>query len=105
MTASDPPFYGWRIVGLTFVAQFLSMGMFFYTFGVFLKPLTDALDTDRFNVALALRSAVLLRRGENAPARPSISSSCRRRISAIRFLPGLNIGSSMAIGSMVRRKR
>jgi MFS family permease len=49
-----PSFYGWRIVGLTFFAQFLSMGTFFYTFGVFLKPLSEALGTDRFHVAIAL---------------------------------------------------
>lgn len=49
-----PSFYGWRIVGLTFVTQFIAMGTFFYTFGVFLKPLTEALQTERFYVALAL---------------------------------------------------
>ena len=27
-------FYGWVIVAVTFVAQFLTMGMVFYTFGV-----------------------------------------------------------------------
>lgn len=30
------------------------MGTFFYTFGVFLKPLTEALETERFYVAIAL---------------------------------------------------
>ncbi len=52
--ARTASFYGFRIVGLTFFAQFLSMGTFFYTFGVFLKPLTEALGTQRFYVAIAL---------------------------------------------------
>ncbi len=37
----DRLFYGWTIVGLTFGAQFLAMGTYFYTFGVFLKPLSE----------------------------------------------------------------
>lgn len=49
-----PSFYGWRIVGVTFFAQFIAMGTFFYTFGVFLKPLTEAFQTERFYVAIAL---------------------------------------------------
>jgi len=52
--AHSASFYGWRIVGLTFFAQFVSMGTFFYTFGVFLKPLTEAFGTERFYVAIAL---------------------------------------------------
>ena len=42
------------IVAVTFVAQFLTMGLVFYTFGVLLKPLTEALQADRFLVSLAL---------------------------------------------------
>ena len=41
--ARSPIFYGWVIVAVTFIAQFLTMGMVFYTFGVLLKPLTEAL--------------------------------------------------------------
>lgn len=41
-------------MGFTFVTQFLSMGTLFYAFGPLLKPLTEALDADRFQVSLAL---------------------------------------------------
>ncbi len=47
-------FFGWYIVGFTFVSQFVAMGTTFYAFGVLLKPLTEALDADRFTVSLAL---------------------------------------------------
>jgi len=50
----DRLFYGWTIVGLTFGAQFLAMGTYFYTFGVFLKPLSETFGTDRSSVAIAL---------------------------------------------------
>ena len=58
-----PPrfFFGWVIVGFAFTAQFLTMGTLFYAFGPLLKPLTEALDADRFQVSLALslQSAVV----------------------------------------------
>ena len=47
-------FFGWNVVGFTFFAQFLTMGTLFYAFGPLLKPLTEALDADRFEVSLAL---------------------------------------------------
>ena len=52
----SPPrfFFGWAIVAFTFVVQFVTMGTVFYAFGVLLKPLTEALDADRFLVSLAL---------------------------------------------------
>ena len=52
--ASGRFFYGWVIVATTFVAQFLTMGTVFYTFGVLLKPLVEALQADRFLVSIAL---------------------------------------------------
>ena len=56
VTNRQPPklFFGWAIVGFTFVTQFLVMGTLFYAFGPLLKPLTQALDADRFQVSLAL---------------------------------------------------
>jgi MFS family permease len=53
-------FYGWVIVGVTFVAQFVTMGSVFYTFGVLLKPLTEALQADRFLVSLALTCSMVV---------------------------------------------
>ena len=52
--ARPPLFYGWIIVAFTFVLQFVCMGLAYYAFGVYLKPMTEVLDTDRFYVALTL---------------------------------------------------
>ena len=47
-----PFFYGWVIVAFTFVLQFISIGLSYYTIGIFLVPLTEALDADRFTISL-----------------------------------------------------
>ncbi len=47
-------FYGWIIVAFTFVLQFVAMGLSYYAFGVYLKPMTEILGADRFDVALTL---------------------------------------------------
>ena len=59
--SAKKPFFGWAIVGFTFTAQFLTMGTLFYAFSPLLKPLTEALDANRFEVsiALSLQSAVV----------------------------------------------
>jgi MFS family permease len=58
---SDPRFVrGWVTVAFTAVSQFFSVGIGYYTFGVYLKPLTEALDADRFQVALALSIQTIL---------------------------------------------
>jgi len=49
-----PRFYGWVIVAFTFVVQFVTVGLCYYSFSVYLKPLAAALDTQRFEISLAL---------------------------------------------------
>lgn len=51
---------GWTLVGFTATAQFFSVGIGYYTFGVYLKPLTVALDENRFWISLALSIQTLL---------------------------------------------
>ena len=59
--ARPAPFtQGWLIVGFTFVVQFMTVGIGYYTFGVYLKPLTEALDADRFLVSLTLSLQTLI---------------------------------------------
>ncbi len=53
-------FYGWVIVAFTLVLQFVCVGTAYYTFGVYLVPLTEALQTDRFSVSLALSMQTLV---------------------------------------------
>lgn len=55
-------FYGWKIVGVTWVTQFISVGFIFYSYGVFLVPIAAELnpqldgetDTGRFAVSMGL---------------------------------------------------
>ena len=62
---STPPgaprtfFFGWSIVGLTFMTQF-TVGAMFYTYGVLQKPLSEALEVDRFAVSLAFSLQTLV---------------------------------------------
>ena len=61
-TASSPTFaaLSWKIVAFTATAQFFSVGIGYYTFGVYLKPLTDALGVNRFEVSLAISMQMVL---------------------------------------------
>lgn len=47
-------YYGWKIVGVTFLTNFISVGFVFYSFGTFLTTLTEEFETDRFRIAAAL---------------------------------------------------
>ncbi|HOY20163.1 MAG TPA: MFS transporter [Haliscomenobacter sp.] len=48
-------FYGWRIVLVALIGQFLSVGsLLVYCFGVFVKPLAEAFKTDRGSISLAV---------------------------------------------------
>ena len=61
-TPSDPRrpvFFGWSIVGFTFMTQF-TVGSMFYTYGVLQKPLSEALEVDRFAVSLAFSLQTLV---------------------------------------------
>ena len=61
-TPPDPPrsfFQGWSIVGFTFMTQFTVGGMF-YTYGVLQKPLSEALEAERFAVSLAFSLQTLV---------------------------------------------
>ena len=47
-----PLFYGWVIVGIALVAQFLSAGAQLYSIGVFTKPMSDDLGWSRQDLSL-----------------------------------------------------
>lgn len=58
--ARGPVFYGWTIVGFTLLLQFICVGTAYYSFGVYLKPITSDLETDRFSISLALSMQTLV---------------------------------------------
>jgi MFS family permease len=47
-------FYGWRIVAVTFVTNFIAVGLVFYSYGVFFKALAAEFGGSRFGVATGL---------------------------------------------------
>jgi len=47
-------YYGWKIVGVTFLTNFISVGFVFYSFPTFLTTLTEEFEVPRLRVALAL---------------------------------------------------
>ncbi len=52
-TNSRPIFYGWYIVGIAFIANFMSTGVGFYIFNAFMKPLCDERGWTRADINLA----------------------------------------------------
>ena len=47
-------FYGWKIVGVTFLTHFISVGFIFYSYGAFFKALAAAFGGSRLGVAVGL---------------------------------------------------
>ena len=47
-------FYGWRIVSVVFLTHFISVGLVFYSYGVFFKALAAEFGGSRFGVATGL---------------------------------------------------
>ncbi len=47
-------FYGWRMVGVAFFIDFIAVGFFFYSYGVFYKALAAELGGSRFGVGMGL---------------------------------------------------
>lgn len=54
MPAHDRPFHGWRIVGVAFFVDFIAVGFFFYSYGVFFKALAAEFGGARLDVAIGL---------------------------------------------------
>jgi MFS family permease len=55
-TPPDPraSFYGWKIVAVAFIVDFVAVGFFFYSYGVFLKPIAAELAGSRFGASLGI---------------------------------------------------
>ena len=56
-SAASGLFYGWRMVAVAFVVDFIAVGFFFYSYGIFLKEITADLAASRFAVSLGLSIA------------------------------------------------
>ena len=54
------PFLGWRIVGVAFLAQLLSIGLTFAAFGVFVVPLSEEFGASRAELGVGLAVVFLV---------------------------------------------
>jgi MFS family permease len=57
--ASEPRrlFFGWRMVAVAFVVDFIAVGFFFYSYGIFLKGISADLAGSRFAASLGISIA------------------------------------------------
>ncbi len=49
-----PMFYGWKIIAVSFVTHFISVGFVFYSYSVLFKALETEFGASRFGVSLGL---------------------------------------------------
>lgn len=56
-TDKSKNFYGWRMVNIAFVVDFIAVGFFFYSYGVFFKELANEFGGSRLQAALGLTIA------------------------------------------------
>lgn len=50
-------FYGWRMVAVAFVVDFIAVGFFFYSYGIFLKEISADMAGSRFAASLGISIA------------------------------------------------
>lgn len=50
----EPIYYGWKIVGVAFLVDFIAVGFFFYSYGVFFKALAAEFGGSRLDVSIGI---------------------------------------------------
>jgi MFS family permease len=51
---SDPSFFGWRMVAVAFFVDFIAVGFFFYSYGVFFKAIATEFGDNRLGVSIGI---------------------------------------------------
>jgi MFS family permease len=91
-------FRGWQMVGVAFLVDFIAVGFFFYSFGVFLKEIAADLETSRMNVSMGISISNFV----GALAAPFIGRSLdRRSIRGVMIVGALIVGAGFALLSRV----
>ena len=49
---TDPAFFGWRMVAVAFFVDFIAVGFFFYSYGVFFKAIAAEFGDSRLGVSI-----------------------------------------------------
>ena len=51
---SSQPFLGWRMAGVAFFVDFIAVGFFFYSYGIFFKSIAAEFGDSRLDVAIGI---------------------------------------------------
>ena len=51
---SSSIYYGWKIVAVAFFVDFIAVGFFFYSYGVFFKALAEEFGGSRLDVSIGI---------------------------------------------------
>ena len=91
-------FYGWRIVGLTFFTNFVSVGCLFYSYGVFFRTLQEELGGSSLSVSLGPLCIQLA----TAASAPWIGAALSRgSIRRVMLFGALSMGIGFTLASRV----
>lgn len=93
-----PAFYGWRIVGVAFVADFVATGFFFYSYGIFFKALAADFGGSRLAVSFGISLANVV----GALLSPYLGRSLdRSSIRTIMLCGSLSTAAGFALASQI----
>lgn len=91
-------FYGWRIVGLTFLTNFVSVGCLFYSYGVFFRTLQAEMGGSSLSVSLGPICIQLA----NAVSAPWIGAALTRgSVRRVMLFGALSMAAGFALASRV----
>lgn len=91
MSTQNPRFFGWRMVAVAFFVDFVAVGFFFYSYGVFFKAIAAEFGGSRLGVSLGMTITAMV----GAIAAPLIGNALDRY--PLKRIIGIG-ALSMAIG-------
>ena len=96
---SSQPFLGWRMAGVAFFVDFIAVGFFFYSYGIFFKSIAAEFGDSRLDVAIG----ITLTQGVGAMLAPFIGRALDRYpLKRIMALGALSMGTGFSLLSVVQ---
>ena len=96
---SSQPFLGWRMAGVAFFVDFIAVGFFFYSYGIFFKSIAAEFGDSRLDVAIG----ITLTQGVGAVLAPFIGRALDRYpLKRIMALGALSMGTGFSLLSVVQ---
>jgi len=96
---SSQPFLGWRMAGVAFFVDFIAVGFFFYSYGIFFKSIAAEFGDSRLDVAIG----ITLTQGVGAMLAPFLGRALDRYpLKRIMALGALSMGTGFSLLSVVQ---